>query len=259
MLSSLPEAWPRYLAQSHQTKQGCPTDACRDSFAESDSMTCVHAMSAEDVQAMLGHVFSFLLHQRPTYSARSPQSWRKSLANVCESVLADTLAALLQSGVPVLYNAHLFGPELIRCASNLIMGRCIHSSVPAVVKVNTIECMTFPPVVKLHDLISYIILHRLISTPSKYQLLSRSDFRVIPGAPCRLASSQSSSSLAVQAANVLSGLVEADAEALLEANQVQEVISIDLADSEHYCSPALWKACVCSLADPSHAGGCASQ
>ena len=65
---------------------------------------------------MLSHVFSFLLHQRPTYSMRSPQSLRKSLANVCESVLVDTLAALLQSGVPVLYNAHLFGPELIRCA-----------------------------------------------------------------------------------------------------------------------------------------------
>ena len=49
---------------------------------------------------------------------------------------------------------------------------------------------------------------------------------------------------------MLSGLVEADAEALFEANQVREVISIDLADSEHYCSPALWKACACSLADP---------
>ena len=73
---------------------------------------------------------------------------------------------------------------------------------------------------------------------------------MISGVPCRLASSQSSSSLAVKAASVLSGLVEADAEALFEANQVQEVISIDLADSEHYCSPALWKACVYSLADP---------
>ena len=73
---------------------------------------------------------------------------------------------------------------------------------------------------------------------------------MISGALCRLASSQSSSSLAVKAASVLSGLVEADAEALFEANQVQEVISIDLAHSEHYCSPALWKACVCSLADP---------
>lgn len=73
---------------------------------------------------------------------------------------------------------------------------------------------------------------------------------MISGAPCRLASSQSSSSLAVKAASVLSGLVEADAEALFEANQVQEVISIDLAHPEHYCSPALWKACVCSLADP---------
>ena len=61
-------------------------------------MTRVHAMSAEDVHAMLAHVFNVLLHQRPTYSMRSPQSWRKSLANVCESVLVDTLAALLQSG-----------------------------------------------------------------------------------------------------------------------------------------------------------------
>ena len=97
-------------------------------------MTRVHAMSAEDVHAMLAHVFSVLLHQRPTHSMRSPQSWRKSLANVCESVLVDTLAALLQSGAPILYNANLFGPELIRCASILMVGCCIHSTLPLLSK-----------------------------------------------------------------------------------------------------------------------------
>ena len=118
-------------------------------------MTRVHAMSAEDVHAMLAHAFSVLLHQRPTYSMRSPQSWRQSLANVCESVLVDTLAALLQSGVPVLYNAHLFGPELIRCASMLIMEFRIHSALPAVVKINIIECMTSHPAVTLHDCVCH--------------------------------------------------------------------------------------------------------
>ena len=114
-------------------------------------MTRVHVMSAEDVHAMLAHVVNVLLHQRPTYSMRSPQSWRKSLENVCESVLVDTLAALLQSGVPVLYNAHLFGPELIRCASMLIMGFRIHSALPAVVKINITECMTSQSAKTLHD------------------------------------------------------------------------------------------------------------
>ena len=67
----------------------------------------------------------------------------------------DTLAALLQSGVPVLYNAHLFGPELIRCASMLIMEFRIHSALPAVVKINIIECMTSHPAVTLHDCVCH--------------------------------------------------------------------------------------------------------
>ena len=92
-------------------------------------------MLAEDAQAMLAHVFSFLLHQRPTYSVRSPQSWHKSLANVCENALVDTLAALLQSGVPLLYNAHLFLPQLIRYAL-LTMGPCLQSTLSVIVKVN---------------------------------------------------------------------------------------------------------------------------
>ena len=98
---------------------------------------------------MLAHVFSFLLHQRPTYSVRSPQSWRKSLANVCESVLVDALAALLQSGVPVLYNTHLFGPKLIRCDYSHGVRR--ESTLPFVVKVNFTERMTPKPVVTLPE------------------------------------------------------------------------------------------------------------
>ena len=57
---------------------------------------------------------------------------------------------------------------------------------------------------------------------------------------CRLASAPSS---AESTASAVCAILEADAEALQEANGGQEIISINLVSAEHYCSPVLWKAC----------------
>jgi len=61
---------------------------------------------------------------------------------------------------------------------------------------------------------------------------------------CRLASTPSSAELSGKAAHVVCAIIEADAEALQEANCAQEVISIDLESPEHYCSPVFWKVAV---------------
>ena len=60
---------------------------------------------------------------------------------------------------------------------------------------------------------------------------------------CRLASAQCSTEVAVKAGALICAIVEADAEALAEANSAQEVISIDLDAPAHFCCPVLWKAC----------------
>ena len=70
--------------------------------------------SAEHTQALLARAFIFLVQERP--SSRS-EKLQRDLASACSRVLVDTLAALLQGGVPVLYNAHVFGPHLVGCAS----------------------------------------------------------------------------------------------------------------------------------------------
>jgi len=62
---------------------------------------------------MLARVFEFFLQRRP--SSRSANI-EKDLASACSKILVDTLALLLQGGVPVLCNVHIFGPELVRCA-----------------------------------------------------------------------------------------------------------------------------------------------
>ena len=67
-------------------------------------------MLAERTQALLARVFIFLVQERPTSRSENLQS---DLANACSRVLVDTLAAMLQGGVPVLYNVHIFGPHLI--------------------------------------------------------------------------------------------------------------------------------------------------
>lgn len=70
-----------------------------------------------------------------------------------------------------------------------------------------------------------------------------------PFLPCRLASAQCSTEVAVKAGALTCAIVEADAEALAEANSAQEVISIDLDTPAHFCCPVLWKACSSVLHD----------
>ena len=57
-------------------------------------------------------MYTFLVHERPATRSQKLQS---DLANACNRVLVDTLAALLQGGIPVLYHAHIFGPQLVGC------------------------------------------------------------------------------------------------------------------------------------------------
>ena len=64
------------------------------------------------MRAVLACVYTFLVHERPATRSQKLQS---DLANACDRVLVDTLAALLQGGVPVLNHAHIFGPQLVRC------------------------------------------------------------------------------------------------------------------------------------------------
>lgn len=59
---------------------------------------------------------------------------------------------------------------------------------------------------------------------------------------CRLASVPSSTEASTKAARSVCAILEADAEALREANGFQEIVSINLESPEHYCSPAFWKA-----------------
>ena len=62
--------------------------------------------------------------------------------------------------------------------------------------------------------------------------------------PCRLASTRNSTELSGKAARSVCAIIEADAEALWEANSAHGVVSIDLEAPEHYCSPIFWQACV---------------
>ena len=58
---------------------------------------------------------------------------------------------------------------------------------------------------------------------------------------CRLARPLPSTELSGKAARLVCAIIEADAEALREANSAQEGISIDLESPEHYCSPVFWE------------------
>lgn len=86
----------------------CATEITQK-FPQFRCRTCMCATSAEHGQATFARVFIFLLHERPSTRNEKLQS---QLANACDKILVDTLAALLQGGVPVMYNSHVFGPQL---------------------------------------------------------------------------------------------------------------------------------------------------
>ena len=198
------------------------------------------SVPAEQTPARLARVFIFLVQERP--SARS-KHMQTSLAHTCNKVLVDTLAALLQGGVPVLYNAHIFGPHLIGCAS--FAGNVCR------VNPKLIDTIDMSLIMHRASGCAFLSCHGIMaavhSQRSDSLCCTRTSNKTMY---CRLtASATSSTALSDQADNAVCAILEADAEALQEANASQEVVSIDLDSSAHYCSPVFWKARIPLLID----------